>query len=185
MAWLLRIVYIFATGRFLIPIIIASYQRYWLFLALFVIVDCLERNRARWEMDELSYEFHVFRHGAQAKLLWSLLLYLGLGNASVAAGLWSYLIFFYWTIMMVCLLFVLNGKRLSYSADKKNLEHLGLMIALVGIVISIIALPTVFFLVKAINLITLAAAFSFVFEWITIVRHITQYQPGQKAPSAP
>ena len=130
----------------------------------------LEPIRSRWETGKRSYVAHIFRHGVMFKLLEVLVWF------TVAK---DYKIIF---IFFLIYLFGLSVMALQIKKVFGLTEfQAGTTLGLLGIAGACLVLPFCY----EMSWLNFAASFALVFEFILILRHIVQYQPGLKAPARP
>lgn len=167
---------LFARVRFLLPLAISIYFGSRLFVVIFAALCLYEWVLRKFlETDRLSLEFHIGRHLLQVKILWSLVLYLGIKTIAKQDLLNFYLFFALITTILVSLTLVLIKEM------KGNVKW-GIGFTVVGVIMSLMLLPPSF---KQIGWLNFLTGFSFIFEWVLAMRHLWQYEKGRKAPAPP
>lgn len=168
----LKFWYVFAEHRYLVPIIVCvNLGWWWLFgsFCLMYLVD-LEPIRSRWESGKCSYLAHVFRHGVMLKLLEVLV--------------WFTIAKDYKFIFIFFLIYLFWLSTMAFQVKKP----FGLTEVQAGIYLSLLGISSACFILPfcyEMNSLNFAASFALVFEFILIIRHLVQYQPGLKAPARP
>jgi len=166
----LKFWYIFAEFRYLVPIIVCvKLGWWWLFggFCLMYFLD-LEPIRSRWETGKLSYAAHVARHGIMFKLLQVSVWFL-VEKKTLYAFLIIYLIWLASTARPI--------RRVFNLSDVSAVVLLGIL----GVAGACLILPFSY----EMSWLNSFASFALMFEFILIIRHIVQYQPGLKAPPRP
>lgn len=128
----------------------------------------LEPIRSRWETGKLSYAAHVFRHGSMLKLL-EVLVWFMVEEKILYIFL---LIYLFWLFAMAWQI----KKVLELSEARA-----GVLLGALAILGAGAVLPFSYQL----SWTNFLASFALIFEFILIIRHVVQYQPGLKAPAHP